>query len=138
MINSEKDLIKAVLLHPARYDLDLLGILQLRTIDDETIEMHVEYHEGEELPSDSHLVEKNRDGKGHIVTYSWDISQVDVAVEFFLKTRQEREIGIDIEKRLWRKRMMENLPEPDTAEGPEPNEAADAEDAYDQYRYEGS
>jgi hypothetical protein len=34
--------------------------------------------------------------------------------------------------------MMESLPEPDTAEGPEPNEAADAEDAYDRYRYEGS
>jgi hypothetical protein len=69
-----------------------------------------------------------------IVTYSWNISQVDEAVKFFLKTRQEREIGIDIEKKMWRKRMMESLPEPNTAEGPEPNEAADAEDAYDELR----
>jgi hypothetical protein len=64
--------------------------------------MHVEYHEGEEPPSDAHLVEKSHDG-GHIVTYSWDISQADEAVKFFLRTRQEREIGIDIEKKLWRK-----------------------------------
>lgn len=98
---TEHELVKAILLHPARYDLDLLGVLQLRTTDDETIEMHVEYHDGEEIPIDAHDVDKNWDGKGRIVTYSWPIEQADEAVEFFLKTRHEREIGIDIEEKLW-------------------------------------
>jgi hypothetical protein len=130
IIYSEKDLIKAILLHPAGYYLNLFGAIKLRTTDDKTIEMYVKYHDGEVLPSDAHFVKKNHDGSGHIVTYSWDISEVDAVVKFFLKTREERGIGVDAAKRLWRKRMMESLPEPDTAEGPEPNEAADAEDAY--------
>jgi hypothetical protein len=65
LIYSEEDLIKAVLLHPAKYSIDLLGILQLRTTDDETIEMHVEYHKGEKPPSDAHLVKKIHDGGSH-------------------------------------------------------------------------
>lgn len=101
----ERDLIKALILHPARYDLDLAGVLQLRTTYDETIEMHVEYHVGEVPPEDADHVEKNWQGQGHIVTYSWDIKQVDEAVDFFLKTRREREIGIDIEKRLWNEQV---------------------------------
>lgn len=99
----EHGLIKALILHPAGYDLDLLGILSLRVTSDRTIEMHVEYAVGELLPEDAHHVEKNRQGQGHIVTYSWNISQVDEAVEFFLRTRQERDIGIDIEDKFWSK-----------------------------------
>jgi hypothetical protein len=118
-LNSEKDIIKAVLLHPARYDLDLLGVLHLRVTDDKIIDMYAEYHDGEVLPSDAHFIEKNHDGSGHIVTYSWDISQADEAVEFFLKIRQEREIGVDIKEKIRLKSMMEELLKPtkDVVEG---------------------
>lgn len=94
----EFELIKAIINHPAGYDIDLFGVLQLRTTDNNTIEMHIEYHKDEEIPADVNHVGKNFDGSGYIITYSWPIENIDEAVRFFIKTRYEREIGLDFER----------------------------------------
>lgn len=84
-------LVASLLRHPAAYDVDLFGVLGIRTTDQETIEV-----EWEHLPDESGRTKSFR---------SFPKTSLDEAVRFFVDKRYEMELGADIEAALFRARL---------------------------------
>lgn len=78
----EIQLVRLVLTHPAGFNLDLFGgMLNIRTTDQNTIEV-----EWEEL-----------NGKKY---KSFSLTELDQACEYFVEKRYDMELGIDFEAEL--------------------------------------
>lgn len=109
-VRNEIDLVRAILNHPAGYDLDLLGLIRIRTTE-ENIEVEYELHDDEPYPEGC-LHDKCSLGGGRevkLAVFDFNLEDLDDAVKFFVEKRHEREIGIDIEEKLWRQEQDKKL-----------------------------
>jgi hypothetical protein len=89
----EIELLVSMLNHPAGYDLDLFGILGIRTTSD-GVSVEYELHEDEEYPPGCCECSEN---ERKIAVFDFPFGSLENAVRFFVEIRHARQIGLDFE-----------------------------------------
>jgi hypothetical protein len=86
--------VKAVLSHPAGFHVSIFAMLDIRTTDQDTIEVEWELSmdERRKLPDPATTKTDHR---------SFPRASMDEAVAFFVDKRRERELGVDYEAKAY-------------------------------------